>query len=84
MATVGFKLSILENGTLSSVAIGFSRVFINVTRAKCAWAGTTQLPNARQMILALKKPFGSDFFFTNFLPLSLCPYVTYSYYYLPH
>ena len=64
MATVGFKLSILENGTLSSVAIGFSRVFINVTRAKCAWAGTTQLPNARQIILALKKPFGSNFFFT--------------------
>ena len=64
MATVGFKLSILENGTLSSVAIGFSRVFINVTRAKCAWAGTTQLPKARQMILALKKPLGSNFFFT--------------------
>ena len=62
MATVGFKLSILENGTLSSVAIGFSRVFINVTRAKCAWAGTTQLPNARHMILALKEPFGSNFF----------------------
>ena len=64
MATVGFELSILENGTLSIVAIGFWRVFINVTRAKCAWAGTTQLPNARHMILALKKPFGSNFLLT--------------------